>query len=282
MDLQVVHRTRYRYSGRVTESFNETRLRPVSNEQQECLEFSLSVEPPAGISHYLDFYLNYVQFFEITTPHDELLVESRSRVRTSSAPAPAVPVPFASLQSAMNEEFCYDFLQPSAYVSNDVEVWRLARDICPAPQDVWQSALEITRFINANWAYAPNTTSVQTHMEDAVRYRHGVCQDFTHVMLGVCRSLGMPARYVSGYLFCDEGERLVGAQASHAWCEVYIPGHGWRGFDPTNNCPADEHHVKVAIGRDYADITPVSGTYRGSGDRTMDVEVDVRRTPDNS
>ena len=114
-------------------------------------------------------------------------------------------------------------------------------------------------------------------MEEAFAHRHGVCQDFTHVMLGMCRSVGLAARYASGYLFNGPLDRLVGAQASHAWCEVYLPGAGWIGFDPTNNTLADDRYLKVAVGRDYDDVAPVTGSYVGTSHCHMEVEVAVSR-----
>lgn len=131
------------------------------------------------------------------------------------------------------------------------------------------------RFIHANFAYVPLSTDVNTHMIEVVRQRRGVCQDFAHVMLGMCRTLKIPARYVSGYLYNGPANQLLGAQASHAWCEVFVPDHGWRALDPTNNQPADERCIKLAVGRDYADVAPIKGHYKGTPRRTMTVEVRV-------
>ena len=128
-------------------------------------------------------------------------------------------------------------------------------------------------FIHREFAYVPTATNVHTHMREVLRLRRGVCQDFTHVMLGICRSLKIPARYVSGYLYNGPADQLRGAQASHAWVEVYLPDLGWRGLDPTNNGQPDDRYVKVAVGRDYSDVTPIKGTYRGTGERKMKVDV---------
>ena len=131
--------------------------------------------------------------------------------------------------------------------------------------------------IHTNWAYIPGATHASTHMREVMASRQGVCQDFAHVMIGMCRSLGIPARYISGYLYNGPGAHLRGAQASHAWCEVFVPGKGWFGLDPTNNTLADERHVKIATGRDYADAAPLTGQFDGPMDATaaMQIEVEV-------
>jgi transglutaminase-like putative cysteine protease len=131
------------------------------------------------------------------------------------------------------------------------------------------------RFIYETFDYEPESTDIHTPVSEVIQKRKGVCQDFAHVLLAMCRSLKIPARYVSGYLYNGPQDQLEGSQASHAWIEVYIPGHGWKPLDPTNNLQADEHYIKVAIGRDYGDIVPVQGTYRGATAKTMSVEVNV-------
>lgn len=129
------------------------------------------------------------------------------------------------------------------------------------------------------WAYAPNTTTAHTHMSEVMRTRRGVCQDFAHVMIGICRSLGIPARYVSGYLYNGPDSHLRGSQASHAWCEIFVPGRGWYGLDPTNDTLADDRHIKIATGRDYADAAPISGYFDGPPGATsaLHVELEVQR-----
>jgi len=277
MKLQILHRTVYVYAGPVCRSLNELRLKPVSADGQSCDFFTVKIEPDARLSHYLDFYFNYVQVFEISGTHRELSVESVARVTTSASllPCGATIAPLSSLPECAQLDWCYDFLQPSALVSLAPEVWRLAVDACQGQSDVWQSALAIMHFIHANFRYAPLSTSVKTHMLEVIEKRHGVCQDFTHVMLGMCRALKIPARYISGYIYNGPTGQLTGAQASHAWCEVYLPGLGWRGLDPTNKQLADDRYVKVAVGRDYADVAPIKGQYQGLPGNMMSVEVQV-------
>jgi transglutaminase-like putative cysteine protease len=277
MKLQVVHRTHYTYAEAVAQNYNELRLQPISDSTQTCDSFILKIHPATRLSHFLDFYLNYVHYFEIPEPHQTLTVESVSRVNTSPATLPddADTAPMVRLPECLRMEKCYDFLQASTFVALSPEVWKLALDASDGQTDVWRAAVAIRRFIHGNFKYMPKSTTVSTHMLEVLRLRCGVCQDFAHLMLGMCRAIRIPARYVSGYLYNGPLDKLVGAQASHAWCEVYVPDVGWRGLDPTNNRAADDHYIKVATGRDYADIVPVKGHYKGTASRTMSVDVHV-------
>ena len=277
MKLHVVHRTVYRYNSLVTQNLNEVRLKPMSDEGQVCESFSLITRPESRLTDYLDFYFNYVQIFEIQPPHQELIIESASAVSTKShtLSRDAVTSPLSHLPEYHQLERCYDFIQPSALVAVSPEVWRLAVDACHGITDIWQSAVAIMRFIHSNFRYVPDSTNVSTHMNEVLHQRRGVCQDFAHVMLGMCRALKIPARYVSGYIYNGRTDQLIGSQASHAWCEIYLPDLGWQGLDPTNDKPTDERFVKVAVGRDYSDAAPVKGHFRGSPSGKMSVEVEV-------
>ncbi|HEX7631523.1 MAG TPA: transglutaminase family protein [Lacunisphaera sp.] len=280
MKLHVFHRTRFSYATSVRESFNEARLQPLSNETQACHSFLLKVLPTSKLSHYLDFYLNYVHLFEIVQPHTELTVEANSTVTTPDAPVIAAdlqPAPLAKIGDCARLDRCYDFLQSSTYVEVGAELWRLALDATDGQTDAWQAAQGVMHYIHREFRYQPAATHAHTHMREVLRARTGVCQDFAHVMLGLCRALKIPARYVSGYLYNGPADQLKGAQASHAWVEVYVPGHGWCGLDPTNNRQPDGHYVKVAVGRDFADVSPIKGTYRGTAKRQLQVEVLVTR-----
>lgn len=279
MKLQTFHRTRYRYGAAVRESFNEARLRPATADGQECRHFELHITPAARQSHYLDFYQNCVHLFEIAAPHTELVVEATAHVLTCDAPAlapDARPAPLARIGDALLLDRCYDFLPPSTYVEITPETTALALTAAAGATDVWQAALALTRHIQREFSYRPAATNVHTHMREVLKARHGVCQDFAHVLIGYCRALQIPARYVSGYLYNGPLDQLKGSQASHAWAEVYVPGAGWCGLDPTNGRATAGHHVKVAVGRDYADVSPLKGTYRGTDKHILTVEVLVR------
>lgn len=276
MKLQVFHRTHYTYAAAVQDSFNEARLQPCDTAGQRRHSFILKILPTTRLTHYLDFNLNCVHMFELPRPHTELNVEAASIVTTSDQPVlpeDATPASLATIESCSRIDRCYDFLLGSTYVTLSAEAWRLALDITAGKTDAWQAALGIMRYIYGEFRYDPSTTHVHTTMKEALELRRGVCQDFAHVMLGLCRSLKIPARYVSGYLYNGPADQLKGAQASHAWVEVYIPGHGWRGLDPTNGQQVDARYVKIGAGRDYADIPPLKGTYRGTAERRLKVDV---------
>jgi len=283
MKLHVLHRTHYAYRTPVRDSLNEIRLQPVETDNQKVESFALKITPFTQPRHQLDFYHNHVHRFDILAPHNLLDVEASSVVFTKEPadPAEGMLVPLASMGKCLEQAGCYDFLQPSMYVSLDADAVAIATQVTEGCADTWSAVLAVKRFIHDKFQYQPAVTNVHTKMSEALRLRQGVCQDFTHVMIGLCRSLKIPARYVSGYLYNGPADQLKGAQASHAWLEVFLPGHGWIGIDPTNRLRTGERHVKIATGRDYSDVSPMRGTYRGTGERNLRVEVLVTRLDDS-
>src|ERR1035437_499478 len=274
MKFEITHRTSYLYVAPVRDSFNEARLQPFSNASQTVDYFLLKVLPAARLRHHHDFYSNTIHHFEILEPHTTLLVESQLRVTTHPVPPPAKtdsPWPLARIGEAALEPRIFDFLRDSHYVEMSPEVWRLAVDATVGVTDTWQAALAIMNFIHTNFKYESLSTTVHTHMRDVLREKRGVCQDFAHVMIGLCRALKIPALYVSGYLATET------ASATLAWMEVLIPGTGWLALDPTNDRPVYETYVKIAVGRDYADVPPVAGNYKGTTERKLEVKVDIKR-----
>ena len=273
MKWEILHRTRFDYASPVRDSFNEVRLQPPANEQQIIDSFLLKVLPAARLRHYADFYHNIIHHFEIPEPHTSLTVESQVRVTIKPAPVlgtDATPFPLARIAEALRWERAYDFLQASRFVDTAPETWRLALDALGETKDTWQATLALMAFVHQHLKYEPASTSVHTHMKDVLAQRRGVCQDFAHVLLGLCRAVKIPACYVSGYLATES------ASATHAWVEVLIPGIGWRALDPTHNCQPGETYVKIAVGRDYADVAPVSGHYVGNTERSLNVSVQIR------
>jgi len=278
MLLQLLHRTTFVYDGQARDSFNEVRLRPVDDANQSCRHFVLRTDPIAVLRDYRDFYGNTVHYFDITDGHERLVVEAESQVETApggeSQPIPAVPA--EALTSFSERELLAEFFGDSHYVPLDASIWRETQDAFGGMRtDLWGDVRRLGQHIHQTFAYRPNSTAVNTHAADALKIKAGVCQDFAHVMLGLCRSAGMPARYVSGYFL--NPHRMSGeVEASHAWVEAFIPSHGWAGYDPTHGRPADERYVKAAVGRDYADIRPISGSYRGSPTKELQVIVQVQ------
>lgn len=277
--LRVRHLTRFIYQGPTRDSFNEARLQPVTDQAQTCREFELRIKPDAVVRDYPDFFANCVHYFDVAPPHESLDVESVSLVQTrpDARGGPPSVNPPAALKSTDVVESWFEFLQDSPFVSMGAEVWREAQDAVPdGVTDLWRDAQSIGRHISSRFDYTPKLTTVNTHPLEVLETRKGVCQDFAHVMLGMCRSLGIPARYVSGYFF-NPHRAPDEMEASHAWVEVFLPGYGWKGFDPTHDRVPDTRYVKIATGRDYGDIRPLSGTFRGRGTREMIVEVEVTR-----
>lgn len=281
MHLRVLHRTSFVYAGKAHDSFNEVRLRPINDTTQQCRDFQLNLTPSAAPREYDDFYGNTVQYFEVIESHTKLIIEAVSTVDTTPmAERPAIPrVAMEDLERSSEREMLAEFYNSSHYVPLDVELWREAQDaLAEGSSDVWNNVRRLGSHVYRRFAYKPKTTGVNTKATDVLKLRMGVCQDFAHVHLGLCRCLGIPARYVSGYFF-NNTRRPREIEASHAWIEAYVPGHGWTSWDPTHDRTADERYIKVAVGRDYADIRPVNGTYRGAPTRSLKVDVTVREAP---
>jgi transglutaminase-like putative cysteine protease len=278
MLISLLHRTTFTYASKAQDSFNEVRLRPLDDATQACRSFELKIEPAAQQRDYVDFYGNTVHYFDVTEAHTKLVIEAVSEVETTpNASRPRVPVvPLSALQSGAEHDLHAEFLAGSHYVPLDVDLWKEAQDALNAGRsDVWSDVRRLCQHVYRTIAYKPKSTGVGTLATDALKQRSGVCQDFAHVALGMCRNSGIPAKYVSGY-FIKTQRRPGEIEASHAWIEAFVPGYGWAGFDPTHDLPADERYVKIAAGRDYADVPPVSGTYRGGKTRSLNVEVEVR------
>ena len=281
MRLYVFHKTVYRYPDQVSNSFNEMRLHPLSNDLQKCESCLISVLPTTCMREYLDLNGNLVQYFEIPEPHLKLAIEARSTVDTvkrvdfDEFPYGTTMDKLRDIEKNFN---CRNYLQSSNYVEITPTVWKEAVDVRGNSNDVFQTAYKIMEFIYLNYEYSNSTTTVDTLSSSIIKKRRGVCQDFAHVAIAMCRSLGIPARYVSGYFFDHTRNRSMrGSEASHAWIEVLINGHGWYGLDPTNNRVVDETYIILGSGRDYRDVAPITGTYFGRLPTSMDVDVSVKK-----
>lgn len=279
MKLAVFHRTAFYYGSSVINSINTLHLEPRTFPYQKTLSALIRVVPATRVKRFTDLFQNITHHFELLGPHERLEIESRIRVHNlpldiSAQSREATGVGFGD--PSIREQI-WPYLQDSRWVSRHPEVWREALDITNGIPSVFGQATALMQWIFREFRYEPGATNVNTHLEEAFRMRHGVCQDFTHVLLGLCRSIGIPARYASGYLYNGPRDTLVGAQASHAWAEIYLPAAGWIGFDPTNNTLADERYVKISVGRDYEDVAPVRGSYQGTGHCRMEVHVEVEK-----
>lgn len=281
MYLQVYHRTEYRYSEPVTNNVNELRLTPPNTLNQHRDSHFISVLPASRLSHYEDLNVNMVHHFEVHQPHERLVIESRATVRTSpKVDFEHLPYGFQhkDLPQCRAVEECHPYLQGSHYIEITPQAWRQALDIQDMSEDVFQTSYAIMEHIFRNYTYQSGTTNVSTHANEVLYHQTGVCQDFAHAMVAMCRSIKIPARYVSGYFFdATRDHSLRGSEASHAWVEVYVPPFGWIGLDPTNNKVVDETYITLAHGRDYRDVAPVIGSYYGSARSGLSIHVEVSR-----
>ena len=277
--LSVYHRTTFYYGTPVTQSLNTLHLEPRTFPYQKTLGALIRVIPATRVRRFTDLFQNITHHFELPGAHSQLDIESRIKVHNlpldiSAASRAATLMDYS--ESSIRERI-WPYLQDSRWVSRHPDVWRQAVDVTGQLTAVFDQSKALMEWIHQKFRYEPGVTSVNTHLLEAFEMKRGVCQDFSHVMLGLCRSVGIPARYASGYLYNGPKDTLVGAQASHAWTEVYLPNAGWIGFDPTNNTLADERYVKVAVGRDYEDVAPVRGSYHGTGNCRMEIEVVVEK-----
>ncbi len=277
--LSVLHRTVFHYGSPVRESVNTLRLEPRTFPYQKTLSAFVRVLPATRIRRFTDLFQNVNHHFELPEPHSKLEIESRIRVHNLplDLPSESLTAGLDSYHDPVVKERIWSYLHESPRVSLTPEVWRQTVDVTGTHHSVFGKASAMMEWIHREFHYAPGATSVKANLEESFALRRGVCQDFTHVMLGMCRSVGVAARYASGYLYNGPRDTLVGAQASHAWCEVYLPAAGWIGFDPTNNTLADERYVKIAVGRDYEDVSPVEGSYRGTGHCRLEIKVEVEK-----
>jgi len=279
MKLDVTHRTTFHYSGPVRDSENILHLEPRDFRTQRTLRSLIRVVPATRLHRFHDLFRNITHQFALPQPHGRLVIESRIRVENSVAgiTPEAFNVKYPEAFKHWASEETWQFMQESRHVSKHPDIWRAAIERIEDNPCIYDQALAIMDWIHREFTYAPGTTDVDTHLEEAFAQRRGVCQDYAHVMIGMCRSIGIPARYVSGYLYNGPKDHLIGDQASHAWVEIHLPHAGWVGYDPTNNTVVDERFVKIAVGRDYQDVSPIQGNYMGNAHCKLEVFVKVER-----
>lgn len=280
MLLRVDHVTRYAYETPAWDSFNELRLRPADDYRQTLIAFDLRVEPQAEFRSHRDSQGTLTHQFHLAQSHDELTIRASSVVETYAVPVP-VPVSSTTLPNLRHRFF--EYLAPTERVPLDRDWFALLGALPLVGEVELVSYLsEMTTYLHGRFNYVPNATTVDTPLPDFVAAGAGVCQDYAHAMLALCRTAGIPSRYVSGYVHADPDNqhRLLGSEGSHAWVEAFLPGNGWVGFDPTNGRPVEEAHVKIGVGHDYDGVPPVWGLRRGGGTGTLAVDVRVRHEVD--
>ena len=277
MYYTIRHTTRFRYSKPISESIMEVRIQPRSEGNQYCLDFQLRTSPRSNIMNYRGEFGNRVHHFDIPNSHNQLTITAQALVDvTAPSPLPEALTPQAwdELDALTGSDDYWDTLMPSHFANPSELLYELAHELDVRRRDDPLTALrDLNSAIYKTFAYSPKTTRVDSPIDEALSLRKGVCQDFAHIMITLARHLQIPCRYVSGYLY--RGERRSLGEATHAWVEAYLPDLGWVGFDPTNNTVTDERHVRVAIGRDYADVPPTRGVFRGKAESELTVTVRI-------
>ncbi|MBY0526176.1 MAG: transglutaminase family protein [Gemmataceae bacterium] len=273
MILEVQHETQLEYSGAVAESMTEVRMEPVSDGEQSCHSFRLVISPQTELFRYQDGFGNRVHHFNLLQSHAQVrvlaasLVETHPQLKDLKSSKAIYPI---SLDNAPLEVFDYlKFRGPVSRTSRLEPVLGMLR-----PSDGTRLADLVTRacyYINGHFEYARHVTLASSPIDDVLEHGKGVCQDFTHLMIGILRAFDVPARYVSGYIHRPNKE-----SQSHAWCEAWLPDLGWCGIDPTNDQLVNEHFVKVAVGRDFTDVPPNKGIYRGQAQEKIMVRVETQ------
>ena len=264
MWLRVEHTTTFAYEAPIVEAYTELRLRPLDVGGQRCASFQLATTPAGTrVREYRDHRGNSVSHFDLLDPHQQLVVTARSNVFT-----PAVLADSAAL-SLLD---AHDYLEPTSYIALDGAAAALAAEHA-GTGTARERATSLMSAIRAVLVYEPGATTVTTRVDEVLSLGRGVCQDFAHVLIAACRAAAIPARYVSGYLHdpAADGE----AAASHAWVDIHDDLHGWVSLDPTHDREQDESYVRVAIGRDYADVPPTRGVFKGTTTEALSVQVNV-------
>jgi transglutaminase-like putative cysteine protease len=275
----VRHVTTFGYEPAIRESVMEVHMQPSDDAKQRCLSFRLNITPSANIMQYRDFLGNIVHHFDIAGTHTQLKVVAYSVVDVYSVapPTAADSGDWSELDALTEAEDYWETLLPSHFADSTELLEAYAQEIASERlQNPYDTVIKLNQSIYDTFAYVPDSTKVDSPIDDALRNRKGVCQDFAHIMIALLRRLKIPARYVSGYLFHEAKSHDRSTDgASHAWVEVLLPKLGWVSFDPTNNLIASDRHIRVAIGRDYADVPPTRGVYKGEAQSELSVSVTV-------
>lgn len=284
MRFDITHTTDYRYEQPASEAYVEARLTPPQRPTQQVLEHAIIFDPDEPVSSYTDYFGNPTVFYSMVKRHERLVVTNRLLVDTAPPELPEAALNLTvgearQIFSSVSTEV-FDFLRPSAAVPTGGEAVRWAGRHLRSDATLREGLDSLNGAICNEFSYTQGATDNWTPLAAIWKARAGVCQDFAHVMLSVLRSAGLPARYVCGYIETDPPRgrsRLLGAVATHAWVEVLVPGMQWVALDPTNNQWCGERHVASSFGRDFADATPLRGTFKGSGGQKMAVKVKMKR-----
>lgn len=293
MVFHIEHTTEYLYSAPATESFSELRLRPRDSLRQKVSRHVTHIQPSVSVESYTDYFGNYVETISVPFRHNKLVVTSICDVVTH---------PFVDALSGLNLSLSearylynphrrelHDFLRPSHFIHFTQEIDRMARELLLPADNFVEAIKRLNAYIFETFEYKPGVTDAGTTVTNFLKAKKGVCQDFAHLMISLLRHAGIPARYVSGYIESEAvpvlynedkpvDPQLIGAAASHAWIEVFTPNRLWVGLDPTNNILEGERHIQIGMGRDYYDVAPLQGIFKGRRQQSLSVQVRVMRT----
>jgi len=276
-EYHIQHITRYSYASTVIDCTNQIILYPIDDQQQIVKKHELKITNNPEVEIFTDYFGNQIGVFSIVQPHNWLMIESIIDVSTSPVAPPDDSVSakeqWDELDQASDVAIYIDFLQQEKFNATDEEN-EILNTIIDKTKSPFYNALGLSEYLYRNFEYKKGVTSVETKVDELLKLKAGVCQDFAHVLLVMLRRVGIPARYVSGYI-SPKNHELRGEGATHAWVEAYIPFYGWIGLDPTNNCIVSDRHIRLAIGRNFSDCTPVKGTYKGSSEHTLEVSVRI-------
>ncbi|MBL6938846.1 MAG: transglutaminase family protein [Alphaproteobacteria bacterium] len=284
MFYSIRHVTRFRYSSPVRESVMELRMQPRSEGPQSLRSFQIVTNPRAQLYAYTDYLGNAVYHFNVLREHEELRIEAQAVVEIVAMPplpGGADPLEWSRYNSYNLSDDQFDLLEPSLFASMTPELaaFIVAHDLAKPKDDPLAALRRLNTTLHQAFEYTPGVTDAQSPIDVALKQKRGVCQDFAHIMIAIARSWGIPARYASGYLYhrgsCQDRSA---DNATHAWVEAYLPSLGWIGFDPTNNIMAGERHIRAAVGRDYCDVPPTRGTFKGGADSELAISVAVEAT----
>jgi transglutaminase-like putative cysteine protease len=277
------HRTHYLYSGYVIDSANQIKLYPIHDEVQKVSEHRLQVSMHPPVSTVRDYFGNLTGFFTLLTPHTELVVDNMMAVEMLPRPEllrnESPTDVWKQVHSEENQLLYHDFLKAEEATCQQ-EVQQAIHEILSKVQHPMDTILDLSNYIYDNFTYKKGVTSIETSVDELWNLRAGVCQDFAHLLLYMLRLMGVPGRYISGYI-CPGSSEWRGEGATHAWAEAWLPDTGWVGIDPTNKCVAGERHVRLAMGRNFSDCTPVKGTYKGAVEHKLEVTVQFESQPFN-
>ena len=279
----IEHTTRFLYSQPIHEHLTEVRMAPRTEGNQRCFQFRLTTRPNVQVMRYDDHFGNVVYHFDVPSPHSKLEIHASSAVEVETGaelPEELDPAEWQQLDALRNDGEFWDWLQPSHFATRTKPLETLARalKLDDRKMDPLSTLRAVNRAIYQRFEYNPETTAVDSPIEEAIKLKSGVCQDFAHIAISLLRRQGIPARYVSGYLHHEGSDRDTAANASHAWAEAYLPSLGWIGIDPTNDRIAGDHHIRIGVGRDYADVPPTKGVYKGEAESELAVAVSVSKT----